>query len=167
MTRRDPDAPTPVIDLAAHRQRVPTLPDVADRLLDDVTGLPGRSAVALTEIAGLMFGVDKDRAAEMVATWRTGDGRVRISLEVTGGVAEVAALERFAAQASGRVTVRDRLALSDHEARVLAVLSPLRWDPTAKIAEEAGLDTADTRRALRELDRRGLAMGVAGEWRRL
>jgi hypothetical protein len=35
---RDPDAPSPIVDLAAHRQRVPTLPTAdADRLLDAVT----------------------------------------------------------------------------------------------------------------------------------
>jgi hypothetical protein len=162
MTPRDPHAPEPVIDLDAHRrQRVPTLTaDALDRLAADAiaTDLRSITAAALDAALHAMFGLP---VGGVVVSEVRGEERVRAMLPTLE--LDAAAVGRLAAFAASLKA--GEKPLSRH-ARLVAVCLDGAWQTVEGIAHAAGLDTADTRRALNELARRGLAQHVGDEWRR-
>jgi hypothetical protein len=156
------DAIPEIIPLDAHRrQRVPTLSaDALDRLAGDVlaTDLRSITATALDTALHAMFGLP---VGGVVVAGVRGEERVRVMLPTLE--LDARAVGRLAAFAAGLKA--GEKPLSAHAERVLAALDE-RWMLVGRIAHAAGLDTADTRRALNELFRRGLAERAVDEWRR-
>jgi hypothetical protein len=132
-----------------------------DRLAADTiaTDLRSITAAALDAALHAMFGLP---VGGIVVTKVRGEERVRVMLPTLE--LDAAAVGRLAAFVAA-LKAGEVKPLSAHAERVLAALDD-GWLPVAPLARRAGLDTADTRRALAELKRAGLAMHAGDDWRR-